>query len=587
MAGPWEDYAAATPGPWADYTPEPVAAGPSPAMGARGASELQGHLSFDNDGSGGVPASLSDIAGNQGSSTGFGAKAANSLLFNYGDELAGAAGAVPALFTDEDYKERRERIRDRARGFLKDYEAQDPHGATVADVTGKGIGAMMLPNAVVGRVLGAAPGIGRSIAGGALLAAPGAALSRTGEMEGPATVGDYASEGGEAALYGGGIGGALGGAGRIIGGVVGPWATEAAQRLTGRGVRLTPGEVLGGFGKRAEDIVTSLPGVGQMVRNRQREGIESVNRAAWDEALEPIRTQGQGARFGAGVEMGHDAQQEAQQIFNRRYGRVVPRMRAEFDVPLENEIRAISAAIPQTIRPQYGDAFRRHIRENMDMTTPQGHITGRALQDSLQGLRDEAMNLRRNPGHAYDIDLANALDDTRAALETAAARYTPTRTMNMFRNINTAYQRFATLRRAGAGVGTVDSVFTPAQLKNAVVASDRSVGKGASARGTMPLQQLAQDAKNTMARQVADSGTPERGALMTLMAGGVGGHMLGIPPAALGVGAGLAGLYTRTGNRMFQSLATFSPATRRILRRAIEQAATRSGVPAAEMYGDQ
>lgn len=599
MGGPWEDYAPkAMSGPWEDYAPqraefshnETAAEGDpfvvSPAAGARAASETQGMpgARLENDGSGGTWMSPQDYANTgKGSTVDFAEKMGNSLMLNYGDEFAAAAGSLPNLLSHGALGKSRQEILDEIRARQKKFELEDPNAANVADIAGKGIGTM-LPLGVARYISGAAPGLLRAMTAGALPAATTAAIDATGQIEGPASLGEYGEKAKDAATTAGGIGAAVGGLGNIGARVIGPWATEAAQRLSGRGVHLTPGELAGGGVKRVEDIATSLPGVGSMVRNRQREGIESVNRAAWDEALEPIRTQGVGARLPANTEMGHDAQQVAQQIFNRRYGAVVPRMRAEFDVPLENEIRTISGAIPQTIRPQYADAIRRHIRENVDLTTPNGNMTGRALQDSLQGLRDEAMNLRRNPGHAYDIDLAQALDDTRDALEASAGRYTATRTMNMFRNINQAYQRFATLRRAGSGVGTVDSVFTPAQLKNAVIASDRSVGKGNSARGTMPLQALAEDAKNTMARQVADSGTPERSALMTLMAGGVGGHLLGIPPGVLGAGAGLAALYSQTGNRAFQRLATFSPQTRMAIRRAIEQA-TGHAAPVAATFG--
>lgn len=532
---------------------------------------------------GGMP-STEDMASDRGSITDFAERAGNSFLMNWGDEVAATAGALPNMVTGGAYGKDRKTILKEIRDRQKRYAEEDPRGAAVAEVGGGIGGALAVPGNLARSMLGAAPGVLRSAAVGAGLSAPFGALDATGRLEGDATAEEYGDAAGAGAVEAGGIGALFGGAGNAIGKVAGPWARQAAQYLSERGVRLTPGQLIGGNAQRAEDALTSVPFLGNMIRRRQTEGAESFNRGAYNEALEPMRGQGRGARMPEDIEMGHPAQVEAEAIFDRRYGAVVPRMHAQADAPFRNEISGISTALPQTIRPQFADAFRRHVANNLDPAN--GTLTGRALQDSLQGLRTEARRLRNNPGHAYDVDLADALEEMRTALENSAGRYTPARTMNDFRRINQAYGRYATLRDASSRLGAEEGVFSPAQMLNAVRTADQSTGKGRFARGTAPMQEYAEAGRSTMRRQVGDSGSPERAAYMALLA--APGAVLA-PQATLGAAGmlgGLAAAYSRPGNRLFQHMATYSPQTRMAIRRAIERA-TGQGAPAAGIMSER
>jgi len=515
----------------------------------------------------------------------FAERAGNSFMLNYGDEVAATAGALPNILTGGRAGKDRQTILREIRDRQKRYAEERPGEALTADLTGAGIGALV-PGTAAARLLGPAPGVLRSAGVSGLMAAPLGAVDATGRLEGDRTAGEYAEAAGEGAAVSGGIGALAGGVGNVAGRVVGPWARQAAQYLSDRGVRLTPGELIGGTAQRLEDAATSIPFVGGQIRARHTEGVESFNRGAWDEALEPMRGQGVTARMPPDTEMGHEAAREAQRIFDRRYGQVVPRMRADIDQQLTTEVANISGMLPQTIRPQFADAFRRHITMNMDPAT--GRINDRGLQDSLQGLRRESRNLRRNPGHAYDVDLADGLDQLRDTLERAAERITPPRTMGDFRRINQAYGRGATLRDAGSRVTAEDGIFSPAHLHNAVRSADQSVGKGQFARGNAPMQDYSQAAKTVMSRKVVDSGSPERAAVMAMLA--APGAILA-PQMTLGAGTALASmgaLYSRPGNRVFQTLATYSPATRMMLRRAIERAtpgaAAATGIEAERQY---
>jgi hypothetical protein len=509
----------------------------------------------------------------------FAEKLGNSAMFNFGDEVAATVGALPNWLTGGRYGKSRSEILKETRERMKRYDTEHPTETTVADVGGKGLAALAMPQAATARMLGAAPGLLRSTGIGALFGGLGSAADEAGKQEGGFDLGKVAESG----AYGAGIGGGLSGGANVAGRVVGPWVSQAARYLHDRGVRLTPGELLGGVAKNVEDALTSVPGVGNLVQRRQREGIESFNRTAWDEALEPIRTQTRGtSHMPRDIEMGREAQDEARNIFNRRYRSVVARLSAEADAPLTAQIAAISGRLPQTVRPQLANAYDRHILPNINQTT--GIIPGRGLQDSLQGLRREARNLRRNPGHAYDVDLADGLERMREALEASASRHSSVRDMNAFRNVNSAYQRYATLRDAGSRLGAEEGVFTPTHLTSAVHSSDKSVGKGQYARGAIPMQQFAETGKNVMRTRIGNSGSAERLTALGVLGGG--SHALGITPETLAATGALAALYTRPGNRAFQHLATVSPRTRTMLRRAMERAGVKGGTVAAREYTD-
>lgn len=515
-------------------------------------------------------------------SNGLAQKIAQGVTFNWGDEAAASAGSLfglgPRLFGTKTYDDIIKDVRSDEESFTKAF----PKTALAAEIGGALATAVPSGAGVAARLPGFFQnGLMRQAIGAGAAAAPLGALNEVGKLENPQTPGEI----GNAALSGAGTAAGFAAPLSIAGGTVarvaGPWVRDAARALHDRGIRLTPGEMLGGYADRAEQALGSAPFLGHLIRGRKTEGVEDLNRAAFDEALQPMAaTAPVTGRVPHGTPVGHDMTQAATDVFNHRYGVVVPRLRAVADSPFQAEVARISGTLPQTVRPQFADAFRRHVDENLD----NGVLTGRAIQDSLQGLRKEASRLRKTPGNAYDVDLADGLTAMRAAVEASAGRHSSQRTVTAFNAINRAYRNFVTLRDAGSSVAAEGGVWTPAMLHAAVKRADQSVGKGAFARGTAPMQELSDAAKTIMSRKVADSGTPERAALM-------GAFMAPSTTASAAVaGIPLALLYTRAGNALFRRLAAGSPVTRTALRRAIEEA-TRGAAGAGEVmsnaYNDQ
>lgn len=504
--------------------------------------------------------------------TGIAQKAVQGLTANWGDEVAATLGAVGAKLPYIGSGKSRAEILREIRGDEERFAEQNPKTALGAEIGGALTGGISGGAALARAVpwLMRASGVTGTALRTGLASIPGGAADRVGRMEGEHGIADMALEAGKGASIAGGLGAVTGGGGRALGNVVGPWLSPVAERLHRLGVRLTPGEMIGGYAKRAEDAATSAPFAGHMVRNRQAEGTESINRTAYDQALAPVTETAPAVHIHPDTETGHEAMQEMADLLGQRFQTVVPQMSAHFDQPLANEIRRISGSLPQTIRPEYADAFRRHMQDLLDLNT--GMFSGEALQTAFQGLRREARNIRASRPTAYESRLADALTQTQHALETAAGRVTPAAVMDDFNRLNSAYANFTVLRDAAGRTGSDMGIFNPANLHASVRQADRSAGKGAMSRGTARMQDVSGPAKSVMTRRVSDSGTPERTALIAAILTPTLA-LKAVP--ALG---GLAALYSRTGNRAFQRLGTAGLDTRAALKRAINAASMPGGV---------
>jgi hypothetical protein len=505
-------------------------------------------------------------------------KVAQGVTFNFGDEAAAAAGSVFGLgpmFGGKDYRTILDEVHKREADFTK----ANPKTAIAAELAG-GLATGLGTGATAARLIGGAPGLLRSALGAGLTAAPMAALNEVGELEGKdKTIGDY----GQAALEGAGSGAAwgfgLGAAGHGIGRVVGPWASAAAQRLSDRGIRLTPGQLMGPNAKKIEDTVTSLPGANIMVRGRREEALADLNRVAVNEALQPI-----GVQLANDAVMGHDAVAAAGDAISDVYRRTVPAMRGVRDIHLDRDLANLANTLPHNQRGEFNAFVNRELNNVAPAPAAGGPaaIAGDDMQHLIETLRSEGNHLATAAGASHhDRELGRAFGHAADVMETNLAANSPAAVVAEYQAANRA---FANLVRIEKAAGMSDTgVFSPAQLKNAIRTSDRSSRKRAVARGEALLQDLGTDAKVVIGNTLNDSGTPERAMMSTLLLGG-GASMIN-PTLLLGPAA-LAALYSGPANRAFQFAATRGAGPRGAARRAIEQL-TRAGAPAAGLASVQ
>ncbi|QOT71929.1 hypothetical protein H5V43_01765 [Sphingobium fuliginis] len=333
---------------------------------------------------------------------------------------------------------------------------------------------------------------------------------------------------------------------KAVAAAVSPRVAPAVQRLKDAGVIMTPGQILGAGNSRvgqvlkaAEDRLGSVPVVGDLVANARRRSIESFNQAALNQPLQSIgKTLPKGA-------VGHDGIAAVEQQLGSAYDDILPQLSARADQPFMDDL-ARYAQEADTLLPeraaQFGRIMQSDVGKHFDAS---GNLTGEGLKamESRLGKRIRTYGTSTDPDAT---DMAGLLRQVQSSLRDMAARQNPSQA-DRLRQINEGFAKFTRVQNAAAKAN--EGIFTPGQLRTASRVMDSSTRKGASARGSALMQQLADDAQAILPSDVPDSGTAGR---LAALLGGAGY----IEPNAA-IAGGLAMLpYTQAGGRAADWLLT-------------------------------
>lgn len=355
-------------------------------------------------------------------------------------------------------------------------------------------------------------------------------------------------------------GAAIGKGSDLIGGaassVVAPTMRGAAKTLNDLGVRLTPGQMVGGGAKKTEDSLTSVPFAGDMIRNSQIRGIHDFNHAAINEGLKHI-----GGSIPANVPAGRDSLNYMSQAIQNAYGQVIPNMKGQLDPELQKDITGVATLgknLPDAEKGQLVGIIKHDILAKFSQG---GGISGQTVQEigsELDNLKN-ALKLSDSPDKRR---LGTAVQELDASMDRMLDRVNPALAKQK-QAIDLSYAHYKTIEKASGMQGAKEGVFTPAQLSNAIRSRDKSKDKSAYAKGFSLMQGLASAGEKTLSSSVPDSGTAGRammGAIPVLAAGGEFGHLAG---AAAALGA-TAAPYTKVGTAAVRHYMTPS-ATRQAL----------------------
>lgn len=375
---------------------------------------------------------------------------------------------------------------------------------------------------------------------------------------------------------------ALGGAGAVammpVAGaaarVVSPNASTdpTVQRLLRENIRLTPGQILGGFGKRAEDAGTSAPILGDAIRNAQRGGIQDLNRAAYNRVLEPLNE-----TLPRDMRMGRDAVDYVQRRVSDSYQTLLPQLSASADNQFVGEatqiLQRLQATDPNLAR-QFGNTFQTLV---VDRFAPQGQvqpITGQMLKTIESDLGRIASGYRTSANGGERM-LGGAVGDLMTSFRELVTRSNPNHAGELQR-INEAFRRLVVTDKAAGSQGAVEGVFTPNQLSAAVKSSDRSARDRNFAAGRATMQDLSDAAKSVMPSSVPDSGTPFR----TFLNSGLIGQVAALPMLAA------TPAYTRPGLAAMEALLARRPRWAGMAANGLRTATPALGAAAAQsLYG--
>lgn len=323
---------------------------------------------------------------------------------------------------------------------------------------------------------------------------------------------DYWTTKAKQAATGAAVGGVLPPVVAAAGRVISPNASvnDTVKKLIDAGIRLTPGQALGGIAARTEDKARSFFGLGDAITAAQKRGESDLNLAVINGGLELV---GPMAQMPSRVlKPGHEGIAQLRDTAQRAYDNLVPHLHADLnDTQFYSNMQLLRNHIGQM--PQQEQAAINHIidREMGHRIDQAGRLVGTDLQDAMAAIRDHASSFGRSSSK-YERDAGEVLKAVHGELRDLLERTNP-QYANEFAKINTAYRVLKTADRAASSVASPEGVFTPSQFHSAVKTGDFSKDKRAFSEGGAFLQNLSGPAKTIMSSHYNDSGTAGRLAL--------------------------------------------------------------------------
>jgi len=404
-------------------------------------------------------------------------------------------------------------------------------GFDAAQLAGEVLSPANLALGMAGRVA-ASPTMGSKILTGAATGAAAGALTPIASGEDQQ---DFWTNKGKQVATGAAVSGALPPVVAGVGRVISPNASvnDTVKKLLNAGIRLTPGQALGGLAARTEDKARSFFGLGDAITAAQKRGEADLNIAAINGGLELV---GPMAQMPSRVlSPGHDSIAQLRTTAQKAYDNLVPHLRADLnDTQFYSNINLLRnhiAQMPQQEQDAINHIIDREVGHRMD---PAGRLVGTDLQDALAAVRDHASSFGRSSSK-YERDAGEVLKAFQSELRDLLERTNP-QYANEFAKINTAYRVLKTIDRAASSVASPEGVFTPSQFHSAVKAGDFSKDKRAFSEGGAFLQNLSGPAKTIMSSHYNDSGTAGR---LALSAGAIASGFAtpAIPLSLLGASA--------------------------------------------------
>jgi hypothetical protein len=295
---------------------------------------------------------------------------------------------------------------------------------------------------------------------------------------------------------------------------------SAGKQLARAGVQLTPGQMTGGALQRIEDASTSIPVAGDFIRDAQRQGVQTYNRVAINQALEPL-----GVIIPAIIDVGRKGISAANKIVSKAYDDALENVIVAPDSQFAFNVLAASQQTP--IRGSLNDELLTAIDKIKKNFT--GPISGKELK-----LIDEELGgqIRSAPNSPTGRELQQRLSDIRNELDNLLARTNPDALAGK-KAADAAKARLIRVEEASASAGAPGGNFTPAQLAAAIKRYEGGPRNSRYARGEALMQDLSETGSEVLPRTVPDSGTAIRSVVESPIAGLIAALPTSVPAAIL------------------------------------------------------
>ena len=354
---------------------------------------------------------------------------------------------IKGLFTDNS----KDVLESRAR----DAELMKTGGGLVGNIGGN-IGMMVTPGLALKGLAGVAGLAGAGRAGMALNTAGNSLIAPTtipgalglGAVTGAIQPASSMGERGLNTLIGGAAGAGGQAAFRGLSRMVSPNTSPEVRTLLNEGVTPTPGQILGGGFKRAEEGLTSLPIVGDAIKGGQRRAVDEFSNAAINRALQPI-----GARLPRGLQ-GHDAVAYAGDTLSARYDALMPRLTTSMDGQMIGELNQLRNSIGSgSINPVQAQQFERILNNDVliKYQGPNATVTGETLKQIESDLGQLSKTYRTSPDPDQRL-LGNALREVQAIVRGNVQRANPNAAPEL-RALNEGWANLVRVEKAAASQG--------------------------------------------------------------------------------------------------------------------------------------
>jgi hypothetical protein len=387
----------------------------------------------------------------------------------------------------------------------------------------------------------------------------------------------YASQKLQQAGTGAAVGGIANPLMRAVGAAVSPAVGAAQQRLIDAGVPLTPGQILGGAAARTEAKLTSVPFVGDMIKNGQQRAVQGFNKATYNEVLAPL-----GQTYSGPV--GNDGVAAVQKTISTAYDDALSKLTFKADPQFQSDLGNLATMAQNLPAPQQSQFTNVLKNQVFGKLSPQGEMDG----PTLKGVQSELGRISRGLTGDPSFDnqqLGQAIGEVKNIVEQSLPRNNAADAVKDLANANAAYANFVRLRAAAGSQGAMNNegIFTAAQLNNAVRGADKSAGKGATATGNALMQDFSSAGQQVLGSKYPDSGTPGRALAAMMGPAALGQVMAPAYTAPLAAAMGVGALpYTAMGQKIAQALLTVRPG----FAVPVGNALTKYGVPLAAPAGN-
>ena len=266
--------------------------------------------------------------------------------------------------------------------------------------------------------------------------------------------------------------------GRMLEGVQNP----QKRMLLDAGVPLTPGQLLandmtegapGGPWKGLEDKFTSMPVVGEMIKERQAESFPppppppslplplGYNRAALNQVLEPI-----GQQLPRSVPVGREGLAHVSDALSQQYDRALRNLYGDVDPQFNQDLGRIAHDAAQALPPAHLQNFERILDNNVvdpfTRNPPQGQATRVLIGDELKGIDSElgrhGRELAKDPNH-WERETGRFVSQLQDAYRSMITRVNAANggDVTALNNANAACARWVRVRDAAYGTNTAFS----------------------------------------------------------------------------------------------------------------------------------